>query len=268
MIKFEEEIWKSNNKKSYNYKIFSWKLILAGDCSYLVRPSEQSLGDFTLFFNANNVVHRFRITGAPPLFHIGGRQFSSIVSIVDRYMSEEICEGGYRLSKQPHKRSPDHSMRSLLNLLGLIKQQTLASCLVNENKPMTGLVTTTHLNGDYLSVLNNNNNNNGNISSGGEKSKLIKSISTPLNGSISVATITQNISSPAMANKLAHVEIKATNGEKKSSLVHSKSSATKNNFNNFMLRKSTNNSITTKQNQSLDSIAIKGYLNRYSKLYN
>ncbi len=34
----------------------------AGNNSYLVRPSEQSMGDFTLFFNADNTIHRFRIT--------------------------------------------------------------------------------------------------------------------------------------------------------------------------------------------------------------
>lgn len=83
----------------------------AGNCSYLVRPSDQSPGDFTLFFNADNIVHRFRITGClnrtpnaiEKYFHIGGRDFTSISAIVQRYMSEDITEG-YRLTRQSHKR--------------------------------------------------------------------------------------------------------------------------------------------------------------------
>jgi hypothetical protein len=34
---------------------------MAGNCSFLVRPSEQSSGDFTLFLNADITIHRFRI---------------------------------------------------------------------------------------------------------------------------------------------------------------------------------------------------------------
>ena len=46
---------------SRSYKCIFSNLIKAGNCSYLVRPSEQSSGDFTLFFNADNTIHRFRI---------------------------------------------------------------------------------------------------------------------------------------------------------------------------------------------------------------
>lgn len=113
-----------------------------------MRPSEQSTGDYTLFFNADNVVHRFRITGCrisepcassllisssssssssstsssssssslsvlPQLvgdqelitrryFNIGGRNYTSISCIIDRYMNEDITDG-YRLTKLPHK---------------------------------------------------------------------------------------------------------------------------------------------------------------------
>ena len=65
-----------------------------------------------MFFNADNKVHRFRILGRFEnddnnqkiyLFNIGGRDFTTITSIIERYMNEEIT-GGYRLSKLPHKR--------------------------------------------------------------------------------------------------------------------------------------------------------------------
>ena len=72
-----------------------------GSGAYLVRPSEQFVGDFTLFFNADNIIHRFRIAGhssgigdssdndykqkinsdetatdLESYFHFGGRNFS------------------------------------------------------------------------------------------------------------------------------------------------------------------------------------------------
>jgi hypothetical protein len=65
-----------------------------------------------LFFNADNIVHRFRISGRLDkddnnhklyVFNIGGRDFTAITSIIERYMNEEIT-GGYRLSKIPHNR--------------------------------------------------------------------------------------------------------------------------------------------------------------------
>ncbi len=79
------------------------KKFIAGHLSYLVRPSDQSPGDFTLFFNAENVIHRFRITGCvsaednSTYFHIGGRNFRNISSIIERYINEDITDG-YRLS--------------------------------------------------------------------------------------------------------------------------------------------------------------------------
>ncbi|CAF0797275.1 unnamed protein product [Brachionus calyciflorus] len=88
----------------------------AGNCSYLVRPSDQSPGDYTLFFIADNSVHRFRITGCvnrtslnetEKYFHIGGRDYSSISAIIQRYMNEDITEG-FRLTKIPHKRAENY----------------------------------------------------------------------------------------------------------------------------------------------------------------
>jgi hypothetical protein len=93
-----------------------------------VRPSEQSLGDYTLFFNADNIVHRFRIIGCVDVaennnnnnnrkyFNIGGRDYTSISSIIDRYMNEDITEG-YRLNRSPHKRDDNF----FINVFNYIK---------------------------------------------------------------------------------------------------------------------------------------------------
>lgn len=108
----------------------------AGNYSYLVRPSDQQQGNFTLFFYVNNIVHRYRITSSQDnnnndyeeeeeehnskefytkYYTIGGRDFTSITSIVDRYMNEDIAEG-YRLTLVPHKR-PEYYSQSITAFL-------------------------------------------------------------------------------------------------------------------------------------------------------
>ena len=82
-----------------------------GDCSFLVRPSDKSPSDYTLYFNVDQIVHRFRIATVAPsssnhssYFQIGGRDYTSISAIVEHYMHDEISVG-CRLSTQPHKRA-------------------------------------------------------------------------------------------------------------------------------------------------------------------
>ncbi len=70
---------------------------LAGQQSYLVRPSETSPGNYTLYFYVDNRIHRYRIIQIDKYFHIGGRIFDSISSIIDRYKHEDLMEGNRKL---------------------------------------------------------------------------------------------------------------------------------------------------------------------------
>ncbi|XP_064618499.1 ras GTPase-activating protein 1-like isoform X2 [Lineus longissimus] len=69
------------------------KLALTGQCSFLVRPSDNSPGNYSLFFLCLQKVNRFRIEKVGRQFFMGGRYFDSIASIVERYKKEEIVEG-------------------------------------------------------------------------------------------------------------------------------------------------------------------------------
>ncbi|CAL1535836.1 unnamed protein product [Lymnaea stagnalis] len=69
------------------------KLLKAGEGSYLVRPSENSPGDYSLFFLCGKEVRRFRIDKKGRFLHLGGRYFDSLFDIIKRYTSEEIVEG-------------------------------------------------------------------------------------------------------------------------------------------------------------------------------
>ncbi|XP_013087831.2 ras GTPase-activating protein 1-like [Biomphalaria glabrata] len=74
------------------------KLLKAGEGSYLVRPSENSPGDYSLFFLCGKEVRRFRIDKKGRYLHLGGRYFDSLDDIIKRYTSEEIVEGSKLIS--------------------------------------------------------------------------------------------------------------------------------------------------------------------------
>ncbi len=80
----------------YENNIFHF-YYLAGQQSYLVRPSETSPGNYTLYFYVDNRIHRYRIIQIDKYFHIGGRIFDSISSIIDRYKHEDLMEGNRKL---------------------------------------------------------------------------------------------------------------------------------------------------------------------------
>uniref|UniRef100_K1Q407 Ras GTPase-activating protein 1 n=1 Tax=Magallana gigas TaxID=29159 RepID=K1Q407_MAGGI len=70
------------------------KLREAGQGSFLVRPSENSPGNYSLFVLCDKVVQRFRIEKqGKQLFLMGGRYFDSLDGIIERYKKEEIVEG-------------------------------------------------------------------------------------------------------------------------------------------------------------------------------
>ncbi len=49
-------------------------LVRAGPGSFLVRPSDNSPGDYSLFFHINNQIQRFRIEKKGVRYVMGGRQ--------------------------------------------------------------------------------------------------------------------------------------------------------------------------------------------------
>ena len=66
---------------------------LAGPGSYLVRPSDNSPGDYSLFFHINNQIQRFRIEKKGVRYVMGGRTFECLDAVINRYKSEQIVEG-------------------------------------------------------------------------------------------------------------------------------------------------------------------------------
>ncbi|OXA62813.1 Ras GTPase-activating protein 1 [Folsomia candida] len=68
-------------------------LVKAGPGSFLVRPSDNSPGDYSLFFHINNQIQRFRIEKKGVRYQMGGRAFDCLESVIDRYRTEQIVEG-------------------------------------------------------------------------------------------------------------------------------------------------------------------------------
>uniref|UniRef100_T1JFR2 Ras GTPase-activating protein 1 n=1 Tax=Strigamia maritima TaxID=126957 RepID=T1JFR2_STRMM len=68
-------------------------LVKGGPGSFLVRPSDNSPGDYSLFFHIHNTIQRFRIENKGNRFLMGGRCFETLESIIDRYKMEQIFEG-------------------------------------------------------------------------------------------------------------------------------------------------------------------------------
>lgn len=69
------------------------KLADMGPGSFLVRKSERSPGNYSLFFHINNTVQRFRIERLGNRYIMGGRTFDSLDAVVKRYQHEQIVEG-------------------------------------------------------------------------------------------------------------------------------------------------------------------------------
>lgn len=68
-------------------------LVKAGPGSYLVRPSDNSPGDYSLFFHINNQIQRFRIEKRGVRYVMGGRTFECLEAVINRYRVEHIVEG-------------------------------------------------------------------------------------------------------------------------------------------------------------------------------
>lgn len=68
-------------------------VFLAGPGSFLVRPSDNSPGDYSLFFHINNQIQRFRIEKKGVRYLMGGRIFECLDAVINRYRKEQIVEG-------------------------------------------------------------------------------------------------------------------------------------------------------------------------------
>jgi len=90
----EGKIWfhgKISKQEAYNL------LMTVGQvCSFLVRPSDNTPGDYSLYFRTNENIQRFKICPTPNnQFMMGGRYYNSIGDIIDHYRKEQIVEGYY-----------------------------------------------------------------------------------------------------------------------------------------------------------------------------
>lgn len=68
-------------------------VVIAGPGSFLVRPSDNSPGDYSLFFHINNQIQRFRIEKKGVRYLMGGRIFECLDAVINRYRTEQIVEG-------------------------------------------------------------------------------------------------------------------------------------------------------------------------------
>lgn len=70
------------------------KLAQAGPGSFLVRPSDNSPGNYTLFYHVGFTVQRFLIVkSGENRYTMGGKCFDSLAQIIDFYQTEQIIEG-------------------------------------------------------------------------------------------------------------------------------------------------------------------------------
>ncbi|KAK2845595.1 hypothetical protein Q7C36_010449 [Tachysurus vachellii] len=88
----EGKIWyhgKISKQEAYNL------LMTAGQvCSFLVRPSDSTPGDYSLFFRTNENIQRFKICPTPNnQYMMGGRYYNSVKDIIEHYRKEQIVEG-------------------------------------------------------------------------------------------------------------------------------------------------------------------------------
>uniref|UniRef100_UPI00398ECF8E ras GTPase-activating protein 1-like isoform X3 n=1 Tax=Pristiophorus japonicus TaxID=55135 RepID=UPI00398ECF8E len=90
----EGKIWfhgKISKQEAYNL------LMTVGQiCGFLVRPSDNTPGDYSLYFRTNENIQRFKISPTSNnQFMMGGRYYNSIEEIIEHYRKEQIVEGYY-----------------------------------------------------------------------------------------------------------------------------------------------------------------------------
>lgn len=90
----EGKLWfhgKINKQEAYNH------LMTVGQISsFLVRPSDNTPGDYSLYFRTNENIQRFKICPTSNnQFMMGGRYYNRIDDIIEHYRKEQIVEGYY-----------------------------------------------------------------------------------------------------------------------------------------------------------------------------
>lgn len=95
-----------------------------GSGSWLVRKSETTQGDFTLYFFCKLLVQKFKIQKrSAGVYFMGGRTYNSVAEVIERYSKENLVEG-YRLEK-PVLREPADSGSPSSDFLANLNPQTV-----------------------------------------------------------------------------------------------------------------------------------------------
>uniref|UniRef100_A0A8C4QJF6 RAS p21 protein activator 1 n=1 Tax=Eptatretus burgeri TaxID=7764 RepID=A0A8C4QJF6_EPTBU len=72
---------------------YSLLMTVGEDRSFLVRPSDNTPGDYSLYFRMANKIQRFKISRSTnSQFVMGGRYYNSIDEVIDHYKKEQIVE--------------------------------------------------------------------------------------------------------------------------------------------------------------------------------
>uniref|UniRef100_A0A673CMG9 RAS p21 protein activator (GTPase activating protein) 1a n=1 Tax=Sphaeramia orbicularis TaxID=375764 RepID=A0A673CMG9_9TELE len=88
------------NTQKIRQEAYNLLMTVGQVCSFLVRPSDNTPGDYSLFFRTNENIQRFKISPTPNnQYMMGGRYYNSVDDIIDHYKKEQIVEG-YNL-KEP-----------------------------------------------------------------------------------------------------------------------------------------------------------------------
>lgn len=113
-------------------------LVKAGPGSFLVRPSDNSPGDYSLFFHINNQIQRFRIEKKGVRYLMGGRTFECLDAVINRYRKEQIVEGYTLQHPVQAGAAPDFHAPTPQSIAAEKIYATLRECrdmnLLNKNK--------------------------------------------------------------------------------------------------------------------------------------
>ncbi|XP_042305589.1 ras GTPase-activating protein 1 isoform X2 [Sceloporus undulatus] len=90
----EGKIW--FHGKISKQEAYSLLMTVGQVSSFLVRPSDNTPGDYSLYFRTSENIQRFKICPTPNnQFMMGGRYYNSIADIIEHYRKEQIVEGYY-----------------------------------------------------------------------------------------------------------------------------------------------------------------------------
>ncbi|KAM6232425.1 ras GTPase-activating protein 1-like isoform 2-T2 [Porphyrio hochstetteri] len=90
----EGKIW--FHGKISKQEAYSLLMTVGQVCSFLVRPSDNTPGDYSLYFRTSENIQRFKICPTSSnQFMMGGRYYNSIAEIIEHYRKEQIVEGYY-----------------------------------------------------------------------------------------------------------------------------------------------------------------------------